>query len=388
MSIHDSAPSNDEPAGDGKGVRYSPELWKAIKDEWKADPSMSYATAVKIIGERLGVPVPSKGACATYAKRNAWVKDGEGVGETGDAPQESAAAAPSEKPAPKRAAARSIPKQSAPADDASEVVADEEHGLNPRQRRFADFYLISLNASDAYRKAGYPADGVSARASAARLLTDVNVAAYIAARRAALQDKLEITQEMVLKRWWDIATADPNELVEYRRDNCRFCWGNAHAYQWIDNEEYMREVVRHMRDEERATEAGKKFNREPPDGAGGFGFVKNRAPNPSCPKCDGDGVGYVHIHDTRRATAAGRLLYAGMKEGKEGIELKTHDQMKALDSVARHIGMFKEKVEIDVSVTSTAELEAVYNQEVERARARALEFKGRGDRLKVVGGGE
>ena len=77
-----------------------------------------------------------------------------------------------------------------------------------------------------------------------------------------------------------------------------------------------------------------------------------------------------------------------MKEGKEGIELKTHDQMKALDSVARHLGMFKEKVEIDVTVASTAELEAAYNTEMERARARALEFKGRGERLKAVGGGE
>ena len=38
-------------------------------------------------------------------------------------------------------------------------------------------------------------------------------------------------------------------------------------------------------------------------------------------------------------------------------------------------------------LTSTAELEAVYNAEVERARERALEFKGHGDRLKVVGGG-
>jgi phage terminase small subunit len=389
MSIHDSAPNNDEPAnqGGGKGTRYSPELWESIRKEWAASPSMSYAAAVKVVGERLGVPVPSKGACSTFATRNGWVKDGAAA--SNDTPKTPAVEAVPAKPTTqKRTPSQATVEPPEPAADASEVVDEESHGLNPRQRRFADFYLISLNATDAYKKAGYEAEGNSAEAAASRLLAHVKVAAYIAQRQAVLQEKLEITQEMVLKRWWDIATADPNELVEYRRDNCRFCWGNAHAYQWIDNEEYMREVVRHMRDEERATEAGKKFHREPPDGAGGFGFVKNRAPNPSCPKCDGDGVGYVHIHDTRRATAAARLLYAGMKEGKEGIELKTHDQMKALDSVARHIGMFKEKVEVDVTVTSTAELEAVYNQEVERARARALEFKGRGDRLKVVGGGE
>ncbi|CAN7641481.1 terminase small subunit [Paraburkholderia terricola] len=390
MSIHDSASNSDDPPGqgDGKGTRYSPELWEAIRKAWAGHPTMSYAAAVKMIGERLGVPVPSKGACATYAKRNGWVRDGSEIDPASPALHDPIAAVPSEKPAPKRAAARSAPKQPAPAEDASEVVDDEAHGLNPKQRRFADFYLISLNATDAYKKAGYEAIGNSAEVNAARLLRHAQVQAYITERQAELQSKLEITQEMVLKRWWDIATADPNELVEYRRDNCRHCWGNAYAYQWIDNEEYMREVVRHMRDEEKAEETGKKFNREPPDGAGGFGFIKNRAPNPSCPQCNGDGFGYVHIHDTRRATAAARLLYAGMKEGKEGIELKTHDQMKALDSVARHLGMFKEKVEVDVSVTSTAELEAVYNQEVERARERALEFKGRGERLKVVGGGE
>ncbi|MDN7176941.1 hypothetical protein M0D69_02670 [Caballeronia sp. SEWSISQ10-4 2] len=77
MSTYDSAPNNDDPSGqgDGKGVRCSPQLWKATRDEWEADASMSYATAVKIIGERLGVPVPSKGACATYAKRNNWQKN-------------------------------------------------------------------------------------------------------------------------------------------------------------------------------------------------------------------------------------------------------------------------------------------------------------------------
>jgi len=160
MSIHDSAPNNDEPSGDGKGTRYSPELWKAIRDEWEADPSMSYAAAVKIIGERLGVPVPSKGACATYAKRNGWQKAG-------------ATAAPETQPVepvPRRTlvarptAHTEVPD--APADDASEVVDDPADGLNPRQRRFADLYLILMNATEAYKQAGYAADGGSAESAA------------------------------------------------------------------------------------------------------------------------------------------------------------------------------------------------------------------------------
>ncbi|MBN3789307.1 hypothetical protein [Burkholderia sp. Ac-20353] len=65
--------------GEGKGTRYPPKLWEAIRREWEADPKLSYAAAVKIVGERLGVPVPSKGACATYATRNNWAKAGEQV---------------------------------------------------------------------------------------------------------------------------------------------------------------------------------------------------------------------------------------------------------------------------------------------------------------------
>ncbi|MFM0163881.1 terminase small subunit [Paraburkholderia sediminicola] len=390
MSIRDSAPDKDDSSGQGggKGTRYSPELWETIRKEWAVNPSMSYAAAVKTIGARLGVPVPSKGACATYADRNNWRKDGAESDQAIVAPREPVVPAPSEDPAPRRPRSRSVSKPAVPAADASEVVDDETHGLNPKQRRFADFYLISLNATEAYKKAGYTAEGNSAEVNASRLLRHDQVAAYIAERQAQLQSKLEITQEMVLQRWWDIASADPNELVEYRRDNCRFCWGNAHAYQWIDNDEYMREVVRHMRDEEKATEAGKKFHREPPDGAGGFGFVKNHAPDPCCPKCDGDGVGYVHIHDTRRASGAARLLYAGMKEGKEGIELKTHDQMRALDSVARHIGMFKERVEVDMTVASTNDLDEIYKTKMAEVRRRAQQFIGRGERLRSLTNGE
>jgi phage terminase small subunit len=40
------------------------------------------------------------------------------------------------------------------------------------------------------------------------------------------------------------------------------------------------------------------------------------------------------------------LLYAGVRVGKDGLEVKMHDQLRALDAVARHIGMFPSKVEL------------------------------------------
>ncbi|OHX19562.1 hypothetical protein BI344_17815 [Chromobacterium sphagni] len=36
--------------------------------------------------------------------------------------------------------------------------------------------------------------------------------------------RTEITADMVLDRLWQIAAADPNDLVQYRRENCRYCW--------------------------------------------------------------------------------------------------------------------------------------------------------------------
>lgn len=388
MTIHDSAPSSDDPTGQGggKGTRYSPDLWEVIRKEWAADPSMSYAAAVKIIGARLRVPVPSKGACSTYATRNNWQKDGaDASNDTAEAPI--VEAIPAKRNTPKRQPSRAVSAPPSPAEDASEVVDDPSDGLNPKQRRFADFYLISLNATDAYRKAGYTGktDG-AARVEAHRLVTHPNVEAYIAKRQAALQEKLEITQERVLKYWWDVATVNVNELVEYRRNCCRHCWGVGFSYQWT-TEEYDRATRKHLLDCTKAEAKGRPAP-EPPDGAGGDGFDRNREPNPQCPECAGEGYGYPHYHDSRRLSPQAMLLYDGVKITKEGIEVLKLDRAKAMDNVARYLGMFKEKIEVDVSVMSTDELEAVYNQEVERARARALEFKGRGDRLKVVGGGE
>ena len=45
--------------------------------------------------------------------------------------------------------------------------------LNHRHRRFVAEYLVDLNATAAYRRAGYKARGHSAEASAARLLNYV-----------------------------------------------------------------------------------------------------------------------------------------------------------------------------------------------------------------------
>ena len=71
-------------------------------------------------------------------------------------------------------------------------------------------------------------------------------------------------------------------------------------------------------------------------------------PHPYCPQCAGEGKAEVFIADTRHLSDEARLLYAGTKLTAQGLEIKMHDQAKALENVARHLGMFKENLSLGI----------------------------------------
>lgn len=215
--------------------------------------------------------------------------------------------------------------------------------LTPRQARFVELFLVSLNATDAYRVAYGVGDRV-AEANGARLLSNARVRGAIDAARKARSERTEITQDDVLKRWWQIANADARELIEYRRTCCRYCYGDAFEYQ-----ETQREQDTRRRDREAAW--AKRKNAKPTDvfefdELGGTGFDPRKDPHPDCPSCFGQGAERVYVHDTRSLSPAGVLLYAGVKQTKDGIEIKMHDPTAALANVAKHLGMFTDKVEL------------------------------------------
>lgn len=54
----------------------------------------------------------------------------------------------------------------------------------------------------------------------------------------------------------------------------------------------------------------------------------------------------VKIKDTDTLDEQQIRAIAGIKEGKFGIELKLNDKEKALELLGRHLGMFKDKVEV------------------------------------------
>lgn len=217
--------------------------------------------------------------------------------------------------------------------------------LTPKQQKFVEEYLVDLNATQAAIRAGYAEN--TARVVGAENLTKPAVAAAIAAARSERSARTEITADKVLQRWWEIANADVNDLVQFRRVACRFCHGVEHAYQWIDQREFNRAMADYfarMAEGQAVANAATVVAGAPTD-EGGYGFSPKLDPVKTCPHCFGEGAGEVHAVDTRKLKGAARHLYAGVKVTQSGFEVKLHDPMKALDNVARHLGMFVDKVE-------------------------------------------
>lgn len=205
--------------------------------------------------------------------------------------------------------------------------------LTAKQARFVEEYLVDLNASAAARRAGYSAR--TAEWQGPQLLGKPHVAAAVAAAVQARSARTQITADDVLRQWVTIATANPADLVRYRVRACRHCHGVDHAWQWVSQAEWLQACAR-----------AEAEGRPSPSDAGGFGFSVALRPVATCHHCLGDGVTDVLIPDTRDLSPAAARLYAGVKQTKEGIEVKMRDQDGALANVARHLGMFTDRLEL------------------------------------------
>jgi phage terminase small subunit len=215
--------------------------------------------------------------------------------------------------------------------------------LTPKQDAFVREYLVDLNATQAAIRAGYSEK--TAGSVGNENLTKPEIQKAVAAAQKARSVRTEVTADLVLQRWWQIATADPNGLVQHRRICCRHCHGKDHAYQWKASE-FTAAMVEADR---KAVDTG-NLPVYPSD-AGGYGFDATREPHPNCPECDGRGTGEVHIEDSRKVKGDAKALYAGAKQTSQGVEIKLRDQDKALEMVARHLGMFKDEINLGGNVT-------------------------------------
>lgn len=222
-----------------------------------------------------------------------------------------------------------------------EPVADLMRPLTPRQRRFVTEFVRCGEATKAARLAGY-AHG-NADEIGPSMMKRPWIKAAIDAQLDAQEQRTLISSDGILRRLFDIATADPGELIRWEVTACRYCHGIDHEFQWRDEREFEKAYASALA--EATAIAAKRKQAEPdlsglPTDRGGYGFKPNLEPHEDCPHCAGRGDGRAVIADLNSVSPQARKLYAGMKITKEGIEIKMHDQMAALDKIAKHLGMY------------------------------------------------
>lgn len=106
-------------------------------------------------------------------------------------------------------------KAGKPAKKAAKKVAKRKPaGLNHLQSMFVREYLIDLNATAAYKRAGYSGAGNVAESAAARLLRNVQVASAIKNAMDSRASKLELTAERVLQEVARIAFFDVRKVYD------------------------------------------------------------------------------------------------------------------------------------------------------------------------------
>jgi len=175
--------------------------------------------------------------------------------------------------------------------------------LTPKQMRFVDEYLVDFNATQAAIRAGYKAK--TAHVIGAENLRKPKIAEEIARRQKDLQKRTEVSQERVVKELARSAFAD---VTDY-----------AYVMQAIIERDGVKVPVESA-------------------------VIKET--------CD--------LTDDQRAAIA------SIKQGANGVEIKLHDKIKALELLGRHIGMFTDKLEVKGAIDIASVLAAARGRVRER----------------------
>ena len=174
--------------------------------------------------------------------------------------------------------------------------------MNERQRRFADEYLIDLNAEAAAIRAGYSSR--YARGNAHKLVAIGCIKTYIDERIEERKKRTEITQDRVLRELAIIA------------------FSNAADYAAVVEREAFVEA-----------EDGEQIRLLDSDG------------NP---------VMYRTVEPvlTKDLTDEQRRALSVIKKGRDGFEVKPYDKVRALELLGKHLGMFTEKVQVEGEINN------------------------------------
>ena len=61
--------------------------------------------------------------------------------------------------------------------------------------------------------------------------------------------------------------------------------------------------------------------------------------------------GHVKIKDTQELSADVKAAISEIRQGRDGVTVKFHDKGRALELLGKHLGLFKENVNIDVNIS-------------------------------------
>jgi phage terminase small subunit len=258
----------------------------------------------------------------------------------------------------------------------SRTVMDAEGLRTDKQVAFVREYCVDFNGTQAAIRAGY--SEATANEQASRLLANVTVQVAVERRISQVAALAEVDSALVVKELYDVATADPRDLMSVTVDCCRHCHGIDHRYQWTPAQ-YKREFNKAMAADEPA-----------PDLEGGINFDPRLPPLESCPECHGRGVERVTVTPSAKLSRAAARLLASMKQTKDGIEIKTRDQDAALIAMGRVIGVFKDRSEMSGPGGGPMQLQAVAVQALTTLSNEQLEgiLRDKGMRLPQPAQGE
>lgn len=177
--------------------------------------------------------------------------------------------------------------------------------LTDKQKLFADEYLIDLNATRAYKEVykGCKKDE-TANVNGSKLLRNTKVESYVQERMKEREKRTEITQDFVLKELFAIASTKGSDFAK------------------VVEKSYMQPVLN-----AEGTIIGEKE-------------VLYKA---------------VEMELTDDLPEDKKKAISGIKQGKNGIEVSSCDKVRALELLGRHLGMFKDKVEVSGSINNPYE---------------------------------
>jgi len=169
--------------------------------------------------------------------------------------------------------------------------------LNEKQKRFAAEYLIDLNASAAARRAGYSKK--TAGAQAHKLLKNAEIQGEIQRNMQKRAARTEVTQERVVNELARIGFSDLREVAD---------WDES-GQQWKSSDELTDDAAASIKDIKFTTERRRDRN--------------------------GDTIDTVNAH------------------------MAMHDKRGALELLGRHLGIFKDNVNISTDEPLTIRVRGI-----------------------------